>query len=100
MSCEATIITDDTETVMERSKSVVGQTPPPAAGGSRRSARRAAFGSARAFCGRGATRSVSCRADCVNLAEDRYTPALGGTTRGGTVAVSFGLRAVRKLLRG
>ncbi len=30
MSFEATIITDDTETVIERSKSVVGQTPPPA----------------------------------------------------------------------
>jgi hypothetical protein len=30
MSFEATIITDDTETVIERSKSVVGQAPPPA----------------------------------------------------------------------
>jgi len=29
MSFEATIITDDTETVIERSKSVVGQAPPP-----------------------------------------------------------------------
>ena len=100
MSFEATIITDDSETVIERSKSVVGQAPPPA---SPPEVGVLLIG-------------PPTSPPALSASEDQPTPSSGepiastlpktgtllplaGLLGVLTVAMSFGLRAVRKAVR-
>ena len=101
MSFEATIITDDSETVIERSKSVVGETPPPAspveAGVLLVEPLSAAPGLSA-----DAEQPTPYGVEQIALTLPKtgtHLPLVGllGTV---TVAMSFGLGAVRKLMRG
>jgi len=101
MIFEATIITDDSETVIERSESVVGQTPPPAS-----SVEAAVLlveqPSAAPGLSAGAEQPAPYRAEQIasTLPKTGTHLPLVGLLGAVTVAMSFGLSAIRKILRG
>jgi len=99
MSFEATIITDDTETVIERSKSVVGQTPPPAS-----PVEALLFEPPSAAPGpsAGAEQPSPYRLEQIasTLPKTGTHLPLVGLLGAVTVAMSFGLGAARKVMRG